>query len=119
MGAGHVAYRVAACFAGGQADFHQPSQDGRHVGAKNFMELDSLTRRDMRQFVGGEFFGDVGDAFQLERIHIPPPDLDADHVAVLGTAYAVDAVIQTEAAEIIIATTWIVVGLFNHHKQRQ
>ncbi len=98
---GDVADRVAAALARGQADRRDLADQLRHLIERDVMDLDVLTRRDVRLVQRRVALGDV-----RERVHLLGRDpaerqLHAHHLDV-RLALAVDALLQAEADELVL-----------------
>ena len=100
--AGNVAHRVRTRFARGQAHRAEQAEQRDRLRQREVMELEVLTGRDVTLDERSEALGDV-----RERVHLVGRDaaeweLDPHHLAV-GLALAVDALLQAEADELVLA----------------
>jgi hypothetical protein len=95
----HVAHRVVAGFARGQANVGQKVQRIRHLLQGHEVILHVLPRGQMA-FIAAVAFGHQGQVPHLLRGQQSAGDLGADHVDV-GLALAVDAAPQPERTEFI------------------
>ena len=99
--AGHVADRVAAALAGGEAGLAQIPDQRRGVAQRHVVDLDVLPRRDVALVERRVALDHVGEVVHLVRRDAAEGQLDADHLHV-GLALAIDALLQAEADVLVL-----------------
>ncbi len=98
--AGDVADRVAARLAGGEAHASQKPHHLRRIVQVHEVKLEVLASGDVAAAVAGVLLGDDRAGLHLVGGDTAIRQFDADHLHVL-LALAVDAVHQTEGAELV------------------
>ena len=98
--AGHVAHRVAASLAAGQAGVAQLADQLGRVGQRHVMHLDVLARGDVALAQRDVLLDPVGERLELLGRHAAERELDPDHLHV-GLALAVDALLEAELDELV------------------
>ena len=99
--AGHVADRVPAALAGGEAGLADLTDELGGVGEGDVVDLDVLPRGDVALVERRELLDRVGKGLHLLRADAAERQLHADHLHV-GLALAVDALLEAEADELLL-----------------
>jgi len=97
----HVAHDVAAGFAGGEANLGQETQRLRHLWQTDVVDLHILAGGQVSRPLP-EVAGDAGQDGQLLAVEPALRDADAQHLHAGQAPHAVDAVLQSQGAEIIL-----------------
>ncbi len=99
--AGHVAHRVAAALARGQAGVAELADQLGRVGQRDVVHLDVLPRGDVALAQRHVLLDHVGERVELVGRDAAHRQLDADHLHV-GLALAVDALLEAELDEVVL-----------------